>query len=71
MTQNKIFKEYAYQLKRTDCKSILDHDVNWCGDCYACANCGKIFITAGIANEAILTERKKAIEQTKDRKRNI
>ena len=64
MTPNKIFEEYAYQLKRTDCKSILDHDVNWCGDCYACANCGKKFITAIVANEALLSERKQTEEHS-------
>ena len=51
--KEKMFEEFAYQVKRTVCRSIFDHQVNWCGDCYACSNCGKRFITAGVANEAL------------------
>lgn len=51
----KQFQEYAYQLKRTNCELVLDHDIYWCGDSYACSKCGKVFIWAGIANEAITT----------------
>jgi hypothetical protein len=26
------------------CELYLDHKISWCGDCFACENCGKIFI---------------------------
>ena len=50
----KILEEFAYQVKRTkECQIVLDHNPVWCGDCFACSECGKIFITAGVANESI------------------
>ncbi len=36
------FEEYAYRTEVDDC-SLPDHDIVWCGDCYACFVCGRKF----------------------------
>jgi len=72
LTKNKMnytqrrLEEFAYQLKRTkECQIVLDHNPVWCGDCFACSECGKIFITASVANKSIT----QAIAEERDRMR--
>jgi len=66
-TQRRL-EEFAYQLKRTkECQIVLDHNPVWCGDCFACSECGKIFITASVANKSIA----QAIAEERERMRGI
>lgn len=48
-----LFEEWAYQLAGNDCNAVFNHEVYWCGDCYACSKCGKRFIPADVANQAL------------------
>lgn len=34
---------YAYKTEKEDC-SFEDHNPQWCGDCYACSECGLRFV---------------------------
>lgn len=43
------------------CQMILDHNVDWCGDCYACANCGLKFVPIS----SVHTAEEKAMERVK------
>lgn len=66
-TNNRIreeWEEYSFKGERPEkCEMICDHIIYWCGDSYACNDCGLRFIPAKWANSKIAELLKSQAEQ--------
>ena len=54
--------EYAFHTGKK-CEMFLDHNPMWCGDCYACGNCGLIFVEKRATRLAAKEERERFLEK--------
>ena len=58
------WEEYSFKGENPEkCEIICDHEIYWCGDSYACNNCGLRFIPAKWANAKISKEKEKAYRE--------
>ena len=47
-------EEYSFKGEcPEECEMICDHSIGWCGDSYACSNCGLKFIPEKWRNQAL------------------
>lgn len=44
----------------------IDHKPTWCGDCYACADCGLVFVRITDAAREVAEERKRIAAELRE-----
>lgn len=65
--EEKVGAEYAFlPEERKECLDFLDHTPQWCGDCYACARCGLVFVSKKTLRTALTEVSQKAEARGKD-----